>query len=398
VHAFPEMPGPVVPIPGVSPPALPFAVEVAPDAERDPLRVSVVMPIYNEAAWIDRTLSSVLAQDYPAELTEILIADCRSEDGTRDHILAAMEAHPGRGIVLLDSADRTPGAALNLMIANAAGDIVVRVDGHAEIAPDYVRRCVEALRTSDALNVGGCVSASGRGFVGCAIAIAIGSFFGNGGARYRSAPPTGPAYVDTVQFGAWRRQTLIDLGPFVASWTVNEDCEFNARIRHAGGRILLHPAIHAVYHPRSSLRALAKQYYCYGRLKCRVAMRHPGQIRARQIAPLLLVLGLLAHVPAALLSETAVAALLAGPVASGSALGLASVVLAARRRQILYASVLPAVFATLHLSYGMGALVGLLQTASSLATRRMRRDQTGLTRGARAAAIVARDSGRRLVQ
>jgi glycosyltransferase involved in cell wall biosynthesis len=338
-------------------------------------RVSVVMPVYNEEAWIDRSLSAVLRQDYPEELTEILLADCRSEDATRGRIHRLIETHPDRRIRLLESAERTPGAALNLMIAHAGGEIVVRVDGHAEIACDYVRRCVDALRTTDALNVGGCVSASGRGFVGSAIAMAIGSFLGNGGARYRSAPPRGPTYVDTVQFGAWRRETLLAMGPFVASWAVNEDCEFNARIRHAGGRILLHPEIRAVYFPRTSLRGLARQYYRYGRLKCRVALLHPRQIRARQVAPPLLVLGLAALVPLAVLVDSLDPALFAVPIAYGSAIGLSSLLLAFRHRQLFSACVLPAVFATLHLSYGAGALVGLAHASAGLLASTLRRSR-----------------------
>ena len=119
-----------------------------------------------------------------------------------------------------------------MMILEATGEILVRVDGHAEIAPDYVRLCVEALQTTDALNVGGCISTAGSGFMGGAIAAAVGSFLGNGGARYRRPPAVEGAYVDTVQFGAWRRDTFRQLGLF-EEWRVNEDCEFNARILEA---------------------------------------------------------------------------------------------------------------------------------------------------------------------
>lgn len=361
-------PGPN-PVPDGSPPrdgVLPFR------RERPLPRVSVVMPIYNEARWIERSLTAVLEQDYPPSLLEVLIADSHSEDGTAERLREMAVRHPGRAIRLLENPGRTPGAALNLMIREASGEIIVRVDGHAEVAPDYVRRCLSALQTSDALNVGGCVSASGVGTVGRAIALAIGSFWGNGGARYRSRPALRPTYVDTVQFGAWRRETLAKLGPFIEKWAVNEDCEFNARILDAGGKILLHPAIRATYFPRSSLPSLARQYFRYGTHKCGVIARHPRRLRARQLAPPLLVLMLFGSGALASLGGLDPAAALAPPLAYASALGVTSVGLAWRRGRLADAWLLPAVFATLHVSYGIGALLGTAKWLASAAWPRRR--------------------------
>jgi len=329
--------------------------------------VSIVMPIYNEAVWIQTSLKAVLEQDYPRHLVEILIADSGSTDGTIERIRETITLYPDHRVRILENSRRTPGAALNLMVREADGDIVVRIDGHAEVAPDYVRRCVALLQREDALNVGGCVSATGHSFVGKAIAMAIGSFWGNGGARYRSGPPSGPIDVDTVQFGAWRRETLARLGPFIEQWPVNEDCEFNARILDAGGRILLDPAIRATYFPRHSLRALARQYFRYGKLKCGVIARHPRRLRARQVAPPLLVLTLLASLPFALTGEDTASFLLLAPLTYVSAIGIASVHIALRSGHPLFALVLPTVLATLHLSYGIGAWMGM---AKMLLTRR----------------------------
>jgi glycosyltransferase involved in cell wall biosynthesis len=331
-----------------------------PGAEAPLPRVSIVMPIYNEAKWIETSLESVLRQDYPRPLVEILIADSGSDDGTVDRIRATIARHPDLRVRLLENSRRTPGAALNLMIQQAQGDIIVRVDGHAEVAPDYVRRCVALLQSEDAFNVGGCISASGRDFVGKAVAIAIGSFWGNGGARYRSRPPSEPIFVDTVQFGAWRRETLARLGPFVEHWAANEDCEFNARILDAGGRILLDPAIRATYFPRHSLRALARQYFRYGKFKCGVIARHPRRLRARQIAPPLLVLTLLAPLPLALAGDDDLSFLLFAPsLGYFSAIVIASVQIALRSGHPLAACILPAVLATAHVSYGIGAWLGM---------------------------------------
>jgi glycosyltransferase involved in cell wall biosynthesis len=335
-------------------------------------RVSIVMPIYNEATWIHTSLEAVLCQDYPQHLVEVLIADSGSDDGTVERIHETIARHPNHRVRLLENSQRTPGAALNLMIRQAEGEIIVRVDGHAEVASDYVRRCVTLLQNEDALNVGGCVFAAGRDFIGKAIAMAISSFWGNGGARYRGRPPCEPTYVDTVPFGAWRRETLARLGPFIEQWAVNEDCEFNARILDAGGRILLDPAIRAIYFPRHSLRSLARQYFRYGKLKCGVIARHPRQLRARQVAPPLLVLTLLASVPFAVAGEDTASLLLLAPLTYVSAIGIASIQIAFRSGHPFFALVLPAVLATLHVSYGIGAWLGMAKMLLTHRTGRAR--------------------------
>jgi glycosyltransferase involved in cell wall biosynthesis len=318
--------------------------------------VSVVMPVRNEAKWIGRALGSVFAQDYPAHLLEILISDGGSDDGTLTVVDQIVAQHPEYEVHILRCPARTPGAALNLMIRAATGAIIVRVDGHVEIAPDYVTRCVAALRETDASNVGGCISVSSEGFISEGIALALGSFWGNGGALFRGRV-SAPMPVDTVPFGAWRRGLFAVLGGFEEDLRAAEDCEFNNRILDSGGRIVLDPAIRSTYFPRRSLGALARQYFRYGRLKCGVVARHPGRLRVRQVAPSALVGAFMLLGTAALLRGNAwivlpaVVAYLGGVVA-------ASLWVAASKRRLTHFVALPAVLVTLHLSYGLGTLVG----------------------------------------
>lgn len=341
----------------------PEALETSPTRDGLPL-VSVVMPIRNEVNRVGRSLAAVLAQDYPEDRTEILIADGGSEDGTLEVIRGVIAGHRERRITLLESVVRTPGAALNRLIQTASGDIIVRVDGHAEIASDYVSACVAALESSDALNVGGYIFADGEGYIGRSIAMAIGSFWGNGGARFRGRPADCPVYADTVPFGAWRKETFTRLGMFADGWRVNEDCEFNARILDAGGRILLLPWIRAKYFPRGSLSSLARQYFRYGRLKGLVIARHPRRLRARQLAPLLLVLLLAGLAVAALAADRNALLFLLPAGIYLLTLTVASASLAIRRGRPDCALVLPGVFVILHLSYGLGSLLGAVQLMS----------------------------------
>ena len=320
--------------------------------------VSILMPVYNEAESIDESLAAVLGQDYPPHRIEILIAEGPSNDETSERIRQIVARNPDRCIRVLPNPNRTAGAAMNRMLAQARGDIVVRIDGHSFVSSDYVRQCVAALGNSDALVVGGCITAAGRGFVGRAIAMAVASFWGNGGARFRGGPRTLPVYVDAIPFGAWRRETLERLGPFV-EWPVNEDCELNARILDAGGRILLHPAIRSVYVTRHSLGALAKQYFRYGKLKCLVVASHPKQVRVRYLAPLVVVVLLLAPPLTVPFAEVEPALLFSAPLAYACGIGIASLHLAAGARHLRSALVLPAVLTTLHFSYGLGTLWGM---------------------------------------
>ena len=319
--------------------------------------VSIAMPVLNESEWIETSLAAVLRQDYPPELVEILIADGQSGDGTVERIRQVMGRHPDRRIRLLPNAGRTAGAAMNLMIRQAAGELVIRVDGHTEIAPDYLRGCVHGLRGTEAESVGGCIHAAGSGFFGRAIAAATGSFWGNGGASTgapRSACPSswtrcrsepGGARRSSASARSWRSGQSTRTASSTPGYGMPEARSFSIR-RFA-------PRTSRVGHTAG---APARQYFRYGCLKWKVIARHPRQLRARQIAPPLLVLFLGASLADGV---AAVAPLpLSGPLAYLAALLLASVPIALRSRLRSSMFALPVVLATLHLSYGIGLLAG----------------------------------------
>lgn len=322
--------------------------------------VSVIMPVRNEAEFIERSLGSVLGQDYPADRMEVIVADGMSDDGTRELVRAAA-GRDGR-VRLVDNEGRIAPTALNAALAGARGTIIVRVDGHTEIASDYVRQCVLELERTGADNVGGRMEAEGSGTVRRAIAAATGSPFGVGGARFHYSEAE--EWVDTVYLGAWRRVTFDSLGLFDEELVRNQDDEFNYRLRAAGGRILLSPKIRSCYYGRSSLSSLARQYFQYGFWKVRVSQKHPRQMRLRQFVPPLFVLALLVAAAAALAFPSAPAARL--PLAGLAALYLAADLVAAAveaRRQKVNPVLLAFVYPILHLAYGSGFLAGLFRFA-----------------------------------
>jgi glycosyltransferase involved in cell wall biosynthesis len=320
--------------------------------------VAVIMPVRNEEAFIARSLGAVLAQDYPAELLQVLVADGMSDDRTREIVERLARDHPTHSVEIIDNPGGIVPTGFNAALARARGQVIVRVDGHTIIAPDYVSECVAALATSGADNVGGRMDAEGNGPIAEAIALATSSPFGVGDSQFHYA--TGDRWVDTVYLGAWPREVFARIGPFDPEMVRNQDDEFNYRLRAAGGRILLTDRIRSRYYSRASLRTLFRQYRQYGLWKVRVLQKHPRQMSVRQFVPPLFA-GVVAG-GAVLAPTSRILRRLWG--AALGAYGLATLgasVSIARRSRWRHLPVLPIAFAAVHLGYGTGFLAGLVR-------------------------------------
>jgi succinoglycan biosynthesis protein ExoA len=315
-------------------------------------RVTIAMPAYNEERYIEACIASVQAQDYPRNLIEVLIADGRSTDRTREIIAALAAADPR--IHLVDNPARLQAAGLGQMVKQATGDIIVRMDVHCEYAPDYVRKCVEVLERTGADNVGGSQRARARTAFQRALCAALGSPLGVGGARYRS--PDAEGFVDTVFLGAFRRRVFETVGLWDPGAITNEDAELNQRILDSGGQIYLSREIVVHYFPRDSFKALAKQYYKYGIGRARTLLKLGSFPNVRPALPFLMVAGgtLLLAVPplwplAPAVFATYALATGAEAVRVGARLGPAAI------------ATIWAIFPTLHVSHGVGFAAGLLR-------------------------------------
>jgi len=327
--------------------------------------VTVIMPIRNEAAYIARSLGAVLAQDYPADRMEILVVDGMSEDGTRETVAGLQIRNSQSEIRILDNPARIVPTALNIGLRHARGEVIVRVDGHCEIAPDYARRCVDLLRETGADNVGGMWITIGETFVARAIALAQSSPFGVGGVAYRVRRST-PGYVDTVPFGAFRREVFGRIGGFDEALVRHQDYEFNCRLRAAGGKVYYSPTIRARYHSRSTFRRLAIQYFQYGFWKAYVTWRKPRALTWRHLAPISLVLVLALGVPATFCLPVLLP--FYGALWGVYALTcLGASLLACARGGWHYLPLLPLAFATIHLCWGAGFWWGILSHLRGLA-------------------------------
>lgn len=319
--------------------------------------VSILMPVRNEAAFIRRSVGAVLAQDYPRDRLEVIIADGLSNDGTRDVVARLRQQNPN--LSLIDNPGKIVSTGLNAALRVAKGEIIIRVDGHSEIAPDYVRRCVSHL-TNDKIDcVGGPLETVGETYRARAIAAAMSSTFGVGGSAFRVG--AGRAmFVDTVAFPGCRRATIQRAGPFDEELVRNQDDEYNYRVRKLGGRILLSPDIQARYYSRAGFGKLWKQYFQYGYWKVRVLQKHSRQTSARQFVPPLFVMTLLLLFLSAPFFR-ACRWLLVATVIAYAVPGLGATIAAARKSEWRLFPLLPLAFAIIHLAYGAGFLVGILR-------------------------------------
>jgi glycosyltransferase involved in cell wall biosynthesis len=316
----------------------------------DRATISVVIPARDDGRDLGTAITSVLAQDVPEPL-DVVIAVAPSLDDTST-VASAMSASDTRVRVVANPAGCT-SCGLNAGIAVATGDVIVRVDARSVLPPGYIARAVETLSVTGAGNVGGMQLPVGRTSPERAIAVAMRSPIGAGGARYRTGAAAGP--VDTVYLGVFRRDALEAVGGFDESLDRNQDYELNWRLREAGWQVWFDPALRVEYRPRGSLRALATQYAGYGRWKCEVLRRHPASARVRQLMPPIAVAVLAASMAALPWASVAaapigvyVAAIAVGGVASG------------RSEPVSVRVRVPAALAVMHLSWGGAFLVELL--------------------------------------
>lgn len=378
-----------------------------------------MIPCRNEASQIEACLTAVLNQQAPDGGFEVIVADGMSDDGTRE-ILARLAKEfggqlsevngyvgpsllgldrgegqgeasrssaapinsppastpqpsalsPGPTLRVIDNPGRIVSKGLNAAILATRGDIIVRMDAHTQYAPDYLVRCVQALEETGADNVGGPWVACGRGFISMAIAAAFQSPFAVGGARGHD--PAHQGLVDTVYLGCWRKVAFEKFGYFDEELVRNQDDEHNLRIMRGGGKIYQSPYIESRYRPRSSLKALCKQYMQYGYWKVRVIQKHRIPASLRHLVPGVFVLTTM--ILSLLSAFTFVGAsvfpawsnlytlsswlLLAILVLYAACVVAAALVTAAKTKWKLF-WILPLVFPCYHCSYGYGFLRGV---------------------------------------
>jgi succinoglycan biosynthesis protein ExoA len=325
------------------------------DARSDPAgelpdcpAVSVVMCVLNESRHIEHAVRGALDQDYPGEL-ELVVALGPSTDDTDAIVARLAQSEPRLRWVRNPSPTGATPAGLNAAIRASRCPVVARIDGHALLPRDYLRVAVGTMLRTGAQNVGGVMAAHGETAFEQAVSRAMTSRLGVGNASFHTGGQEGPA--DTVYLGVFRRSALLRVGCYDEVFLRAQDWEMNLRIRRSGGLVWFQPAMQVSYRPRSTLRALGRQYFHYGRWRRVVARRHPETLNPRYLAPPVALLGVAAGAVGALFwwPAAVLPAGYAGLLVAGSAVEGRGLAIAARLR-------LPLALATMHLCWGAGFL------------------------------------------
>ena len=307
--------------------------------------ISVILPVLNEEKYLEDAVNAILAQKYDGKL-EVILAVGPSHDKTLE-IAQRLHLIDSRIIVVENPTGRT-AAGLNLAIAASQYSIIVRVDGHANIPSNYCQLVSEILESSGAVNVGGVMAAQGQTLFERSVALAMRSPFGVGASRFHTGGKAGE--VDTVYLGAFRKEALIAVGGFDERFTRAQDWELNFRLRQAGGVVYFDPRLVVTYRPRSTVKALAKQYFEYGRWRRVVSRRHQGTINYRYLAPPFTVV---ATTLSLLLGWLISPVLLIPALVYAVFIVIASLIIGKSAGEILC---LPTILPVMHISWGLGFL------------------------------------------
>ena len=304
--------------------------------------MSFVMPVLNEEQYLEAAAKSVFDQDVPGEM-ELVLAFGPSSDSTND-VAKKLKQKYGVKLQLVSVPRANTSTQLNAAIEKSKYSVVVRVDAHSELSSGYAATGLEVLNATGAANVGGVMKAVGESDFQSAVAHGYNNRIGLGGGAYHVGANAGPQ--ESVYLGVFDKEKLLSVGGFDPKWVRGQDWELNQRLRAAGHQVWFDPRLEVTYRPRSSWQALARQFFKTGQWRGMLTRENPGQSAARYWVPPLLVLSLIFIFPLWLyLFAIAVVALTSK---AGSL-----------RTKLWLIVVLP----TMHLSWGLGFWLGLIQGA-----------------------------------
>jgi glycosyltransferase involved in cell wall biosynthesis len=318
--------------------------------------ISFILPIRNEVQSIEKTIQSICSQTIDNDF-EIIVADGMSTDGTSE-IIEGYSKNDER-IHIINNPDRIVSTGFNRALSRAKGNIIIRVDGHCEIELDYIQKCLGCLEKINADCVGGATEHVASGLVGKSIKLAQSSFFGVGGVSFRKNIEKGQ-YVDTLAFGAYKREVFDQLGGYDEELVRNQDDEFNFRMIQNDMKIWLDPSIKSTYTPRNSFMSLFKQYFQYGFYKVRVMQKRKGLASWRHLVPIVFVLSLLIGFFLFIIKSDPFFLFLVGMPYLLFSLICTLLEIFKSPKHVFSLTLIPLTFFILHFSYGLGFLLGLV--------------------------------------
>lgn len=326
--------------------------------------ISVVVPCRNEAAYISKCLDSVISNDYPKDKMEIMVIDGMSEDGTRGIIKEYENKYPY--ISSFDNHKKILAAAWNIGIKNAKGDIIMALNAHGIFRSDYISKCVMHFGKYDADYIGGIIISHPRNsnYLGKAIAAALSNSFGVGDSYFRIGLKR-PMFADTAAFGGYRKEIFRKIGLYNECLDRSQDMEFHSRLRKAGGSILLAPDMVCEYYLRTDLKDFIRDSFVNGFWVLYPLKFTDITLSVRHLTPLLFVSSLICLGILLGLSVVFWWLFLFILVLYASVNIYYSLRIALKEKNIGLLFVMPVIFATLHILYGLGTFYGGLKALAS---------------------------------
>lgn len=321
-------------------------------------KISIVMPLYNEERYIANCIESLLLQDYPQDDMEWIFVDGMSKDKTVSIINEYKNKYPSL-IYIYENPNKTVPYAMNIGILHARGKYIIRLDAHADYANDYFSKCVHYLNTTDADNIGGVAETRAKTKLGETIAKMLSSKFGVGNSQFRTGGSSG--YVDTVPFGAFKKEVFEKWGGYDERLTRNQDNEMNYRIRKNGGKIWLADDIHLTYYCRDTLSGIYKMAMQNGRWNIITMKLCPGAMGVRHFIPLGFVLSLVGLPILSFIHPIFIYLLLIELILY---FGLDILFSAKLSKDIVEIFKLIFIFPVFHITYGLGSLRGIIDVLS----------------------------------
>lgn len=318
----------------------------------------MICPVFNEEKFIEACIMSIIEQDYPQDAMEFIFVDGRSTDHTADIIRRYMQKYPF--MKLIDNPERIVPYALNKGLQEATGEVIMRLDGHCTYPTNYISELVKYLYLLNADNVGGVWNTQPAKDTPICQAIALASShpFGVGGSMHKIGVSK-IIETDTVPFGCYKREVFEKTGPFDTDLVRNQDDEFNGRLLNLGGKIFLIPQVIINYTARDTLCKMRQMYYQYGLYKPLVNKKLGAPATVRQFFPLLFLLGLFVGGICSSFSSFILqlyTTILLIYLFVGIVVGCMGAI---RTHQPLLVLLMPYVFFNIHMSYGLGYLVGI---------------------------------------
>lgn len=324
--------------------------------------ISIIVPCRNEQKFIGACLESIIGNGYPLDRLEVLVVDGMSEDGTREAVRTITSRHPF--IRILDNPLKITPRAFNIGIENARGDLVMIMSAHATYGRGAIGKCAEYSQSHQADNVGGVwkIHPRGDGWFDKLAAAALSNRFGVGGAHYRVVTDDEPRWVDTVAYGCYKREVFRKIGTFNEKLVRGQDMELNKRLKAAGGTILLVPDVVIHYYARSNFVSFGIHNFRNGLWAILPFAHSKGMpVSLRHLIPMAFVMGLLGAGIGGLFWRPLGWFFVALCAAYGLAAAAASLRLAMERKDARYFLLMPFVFASLHVCYGLGSLYGIVR-------------------------------------